>query len=100
MNKRPAELRPLPAWVGAGITATTILLAGSGGHALAVEAGNDGAAAGSAAVTGRLRTAVEWLAAPDREGRGPGTQGIDQAADWVAEQLAAIGLDTTLVGAG
>ena len=37
----------------------------------------------------RLKLAVEWLAAPEREGRGPGTKGVDQAADWVAEQLAA-----------
>ena len=40
----------------------------------------------------RLQAAVEWLAAPEREGRGPGTQGIEQAADWVAKQLADIGL--------
>ena len=47
-----------------------------------------------AAMEGRLRRAVEWLAAPEREGRGPGTQGIEQAADWMAEQLASIGLKT------
>ena len=40
----------------------------------------------------RLKGAVEWLAAPQRDGRGPGTAGINQAADWVAEQFAAIGL--------
>jgi hypothetical protein len=40
----------------------------------------------------RLRRAVEWLAAPEREGRGPGTPGIDAAADWVAEQFAAVGV--------
>jgi hypothetical protein len=40
----------------------------------------------------RLRQAVEWLAAPEREGRGPGTPGIDAAAEWVAEQFAAIGV--------
>ena len=28
----------------------------------------------------RLRAAVEWLAAPEREGRGPGTAGIEAAA--------------------
>ena len=44
------------------------------------------------AVRERLKAAVEWLAAPQRDGRGPGTAGIDQAADWVAEQFAAIGL--------
>jgi hypothetical protein len=40
----------------------------------------------------RLRQAVEWLAAPEREGRGPGTPGIDAAADWVARQFQAIGV--------
>jgi hypothetical protein len=47
-----------------------------------------------AATRDRLKHAVEWLAAPEREGRGPGTKGVEQAADWVAEQLAEIGLDT------
>ncbi|MFM8436402.1 MAG: M28 family peptidase, partial [Planctomycetia bacterium] len=51
-----------------------------------------------AALEARLREAVTWLAAPEREGRGPGTAGIEQAADWVARQLEAIGLDTTVVG--
>jgi hypothetical protein len=49
-------------------------------------------AAGDAALKDRLRAAVEWLASPDREGRGPGTKGIDAAGRWVAEQFAAIGL--------
>jgi hypothetical protein len=40
----------------------------------------------------RLRQAVTWLAAPEREGRGPGTPGIDAAADWIAAQFAEIGL--------
>ena len=47
-----------------------------------------------AALRDRLKHAVEWLAAPEREGRGPGTKGIDQTADWVAKQLTEIGLDT------
>ena len=47
-----------------------------------------------AALRDRLRHAVEWLAAPEREGRGPGTKGIDQTADWVAKQLTEIGLGT------
>jgi Zn-dependent M28 family amino/carboxypeptidase len=46
----------------------------------------------------RLRKSVEWLAAPEREGRGPGTKGIDVAAEWVAEQFVALGLDTSVVG--
>lgn len=49
----------------------------------------------------RLAAAVRWLAAPEREGRGPGTAGIEQAADWVAGELAAIpGLQARVVGDG
>ena len=46
----------------------------------------------------RLRSSVEWLASPEREGRGPGTAGIDAAAEWVAGQFVALGLDTSVVG--
>jgi hypothetical protein len=49
--------------------------------------------AAAEAARGRLRAAVEWLAAPEREGRGPGTSGIDQAADWLAAQFATLGLE-------
>lgn len=55
-------------------------------------------AAVDAAARERLREAVTWLAAADREGRGPGTAGIAAAADWVARQFAALGLDTTVIG--
>jgi hypothetical protein len=48
----------------------------------------------------RLRAAVEWLAAPEREGRGPGTAGIEAAADWVAARFADIGLETRVAGDG
>ena len=54
--------------------------------AAAAESAND------AALHDRLKSAVEWLTASEREGRGPGTKGIDQAADWVAAQLADAGL--------
>lgn len=46
-----------------------------------------------AALAARLRADVEWLAAPEREGRGPGTDGIEAAADWIAKRFAAIGLE-------
>ena len=51
-----------------------------------------------AATRDRLREAVTWLAAPEREGRGPGTAGITAAADWVARQFAGLDLDTTVIG--
>jgi len=52
--------------------------------------------ADDATLRDRLKQAVEWLAAPEREGRGPGTKGVEQAADWVAEQLSGIGLDSVV----
>ena len=60
-----------------------------GGPARAEESA---AGASHDAVLERLRQAVTWLAAPEREGRGPGTPGIDAAADWIAAQFAEIGL--------
>lgn len=44
-------------------------------------------------VEARLRADVTWLAAPEREGRGPGTAGIEVVADWLAKQFAEIGLE-------
>ncbi|NBU39887.1 MAG: M28 family peptidase [Planctomycetia bacterium] len=60
-----------------------------GGPARAEESA---AGASHDAVLERLRQAVTWLAAPEREGRGPGTPGIDAAADWIAARFAEIGL--------
>ena len=73
-----------------------VAIAAAAARGQAVEAGADD----PAALGGRLRAAVQWLAAPEREGRGPGTKGIDQAAEWVAAQLAEAGLDTTIIGDG
>jgi hypothetical protein len=49
--------------------------------------------AAAAPVIERLRAAVAWLADPAREGRGPGTTGIDAASDWIAREFAAVGLE-------
>jgi len=35
---------------------------------------------------------VQWLSAPEREGRGVGTRGLDAAADYVAAQFKSMGL--------
>lgn len=43
---------------------------------------------------------VAFLAAPEREGRGLGTAGLDAAADYVAAQLKAIGLEPLGEGGG
>jgi hypothetical protein len=41
---------------------------------------------------GALMGHIEWLAAPEREGRGIGTKGLDAAAEYVAAAFMAIGL--------
>jgi hypothetical protein len=66
-----------------------------------VAGGADSAPVPDGSVSARLRAAVEWLAAPEREGRGPGTEGIEAAADWVAGQFREIDrLQTRLVDDG
>jgi acetylornithine deacetylase/succinyl-diaminopimelate desuccinylase-like protein len=81
--------------------AASIMSARGGGAscARAVESPEDGAAGRPAAdADARLREAVGWLAAPEREGRGPGTAGIDQAAEWMAHRFDELGLRTRIVG--
>ncbi len=46
----------------------------------------------AAATQARLQESVRLLAADEMQGRGPGTAGIDKAAEWVAAQFAALGL--------
>jgi aminopeptidase N len=40
----------------------------------------------------RMKTDIEWLAAPEREGRGPGSRGLDAAATYIAERFQRLGL--------
>ena len=40
----------------------------------------------------RLKADVDWLAAPEREGRGVGTQGLNAAADYIAARFKQLGL--------
>jgi aminopeptidase N len=42
--------------------------------------------------TGRMKADVEWLAAPAREGRGPGSQGLEAAANYIEERFEHLGL--------
>jgi hypothetical protein len=76
--------------------ATVVAAAVTGPAAFSVEVADRApvtAAAGDpGGVLDVLREDVSWLAAPEREGRGPGTKGIDAAADWVARRFAEIGL--------
>jgi len=43
---------------------------------------------------------VAWLSAPEREGRGAGTKGLEAAAEYVAAQFKAIGLQPGGEGSG
>ncbi|MFM8633238.1 MAG: M20/M25/M40 family metallo-hydrolase [Planctomycetia bacterium] len=87
---------PLP-WTGTWPLAVLVALAmaGSGRTTPAAESSTQSA---DESLTARLREAVLWLAAPEREGRGPGTAGIDQAAGWVAQRFGDLGLKTRTVG--
>lgn len=76
------------AWCLVGLMAAA---RGDGGAAPPVNAAAD-AAAEPAPTRAVLERDVAWLAAPEREGRGPGTKGIDAAAEWVADRFAEIGL--------
>lgn len=42
----------------------------------------------------RLKSAADYLASDDRDGRGVGTEGLDEAAQYIADQFEALGLKT------
>src|SRR5882672_9586653 len=47
----------------------------------------------------RMKADVEWLAAPEREGRGAGSRGLDAAANYIAERFERLGLSPLTQGA-
>jgi aminopeptidase N len=47
----------------------------------------------------RMKADVEWLAAPEREGRGAGSRGLDAAANYIAERFERLGLSPLAPGA-
>ncbi len=49
-----------------------------------------------AAIETRLKQTVEYLASDELQGRGPGTEGIDKAADYIAKRMGKMGLKTDL----
>jgi Tol biopolymer transport system component len=55
-----------------------------------VDAAPQAAQAGAAE---RIQSDVTWLAAPEREGRGVGTQGLDAAGQWLEERFRGLGLE-------
>src|SRR5437868_3450565 len=54
------------------------------------------AAENAAESESRLRQTVTYLASDSLEGRGVGTSGLDQAADYIADQFKSMGLRTDL----
>ncbi|MCO6454446.1 MAG: M20/M25/M40 family metallo-hydrolase [Pirellulaceae bacterium] len=50
----------------------------------------------AAAVEARLLQSAEYLASDDLQGRGVGTEGLDRAAEYLAQQFAEAGLKTNL----
>src|SRR5215813_12052510 len=42
--------------------------------------------------TARMKADIEWLASPEREGRGAGSRGLDAAASYIAERFERLGL--------
>jgi Iap family predicted aminopeptidase len=72
---------------------------GGGGMSAAVQAGGilGGAAVGSVPAIAEITQAdlkkqIEWLAAPERAGRGTGTDGARATAEWAASYFQAAGL--------
>jgi aminopeptidase N len=47
----------------------------------------------------RMKADVEWLASPEREGRGAGSRGLDVAARYIAERFERLGLSPLAPGA-
>ena len=61
--------------------------------------GGDRPSAPETAAADRFAAAVHYLAADEREGRGVGTRGLDDAARWVEDQLKATGVEPGVAGA-
>ena len=47
----------------------------------------------------RMKADIEWLASPEREGRGAGSHGLDAAANYIAERFERLGLAPLTPGA-
>jgi hypothetical protein len=45
-----------------------------------------------ATIATQARIDIDWLASPERQGRGPGTEGLRQAGDYIAARFASLGL--------
>ncbi len=68
--------------------------------AVPAQAADETAATDAASIEQRLADAAEFLSSDEMEGRGIGSQGLDMAADYVAEEFKAVGLKTDLFDGG
>jgi aminopeptidase N len=48
--------------------------------------------------TARMKADIEWLAAPEREGRGAGSRGLEAAGNYIAERFERLGLSPLTPG--
>ena len=62
----------------------------------AVTTAADGASTDAATIEARLFDAAQYLASDELEGRGIGTEGLNLAADYIADTFRALGLQTAL----
>lgn len=84
--------------VAAATLAGAALLPAAGGGSASATAGRGAPVA--RAETSSVMAAVRTLAAPQWEGRGIGTAGLDSAARWIAAEMAAAGLEPAGDGGG
>ncbi|MCG8455696.1 MAG: hypothetical protein MI919_05395, partial [Holophagales bacterium] len=94
----PARRRALQLPEHLHLPLATLLLLGLTASASAADgttpdAGIAAPSAPSPARVERVREAVVWLAADERDGRGIGTEGLAEAEAWLADQMAEIGVE-------
>ncbi|HEY0190855.1 MAG TPA: M20/M25/M40 family metallo-hydrolase, partial [Kofleriaceae bacterium] len=75
----------------AGVHDTNVYLADWVEHPIPASGASPAAVAPETAAADRFASAVGYLAADEREGRGVGSKGLEDAQAWVEQQLAAAG---------
>ncbi|HEX3759213.1 MAG TPA: M28 family peptidase [Kofleriaceae bacterium] len=82
----------------AGAHDTNVYVADWVEHPAVAGPGSDRPSAPETAAADRFAAAVHYLAADEREGRGVGTKGLDDAARWVEDQLKAASVEPGVSG--
>lgn len=102
MNRSSARRFYFPALILAGLVGIARMPASwaveEKGPAKAPEAPAVAETKAESEAVARAKAAIKLLASNEYEGRGPGTGGIDLAADYIAGEFAKLGLKTTLYG--